>query len=82
MEIQNAFGANGFTASVASNSNCKLETIESIDIKNYLNSRRTVLVVQTANNAPAAGTVANPNISGYQQTGEAKAVLNIIGYMK
>lgn len=82
MEISNAFGTNGFTASVASNTNSKLETKESIDIKSYLNSRRTVLVIQTANNAPAAGTAVNPNISGYQQTGQIKAVLNIIGYMK
>lgn len=82
IEIANAFGSNGFTASTPTGSNVKLDVVESTNIVNYLNARRTVLVIQTSNNAPAAGTALSPNISGYQQTGIVKAILNIIGYMK
>lgn len=82
VEITNAFGSSSFTPSTPSNSNHNTEAKESIDIKNYLNKGRTVISIETANSAPSGGTVLNPNIEGYKQTGEGEAVLNIIGYMK
>lgn len=81
-EVSNAFGGNGFTASVPSSSSHSMETIESINLKNWLNKGRTVFELSTADNAPSAGTLANPSISGYQRTGTGEAVLNVIGFMK
>lgn len=81
-EVSNAFGENGFTASVPSSSSHSMETIESINLKNWLNKGRTVFELSTADNAPSAGTLANPSISGYQRTGTGEAILNVIGFMK
>lgn len=81
LEISSAFGANGFTASTPSSSSCKMEMKESIDIKNYLSVGRNILVIQTSNSAPAAGTLLEPKIDGYIQTGEGDAVLNITGFI-
>lgn len=82
MEIASAFGTNGFTASTPSDSTHKMEIAQSIDIKNYLTSGNNKLIIQTANEAPSAGSILNPNIGGYQATGEGVAFLNIVGYVK
>ncbi len=82
MEIASAFGANGFTATTPNDSTHKMEIKQSIDIKNYLSVGTNKLIIQSANGAPAAGTILNPSITGYQQTGEGVAFLNIVGYVK
>ena len=80
-EIVNAFGNNGFTASQPSENNTKQDIITSIDIKEQLSEGQNILILQTGNNPP---TFPNDLVNkvGWQQTGTAKAVLNIVGYMK
>ena len=82
IEIAGAFGENGFTAKTPSDTSYEQETIISINIKDYLVTGRNILVIQTENEPPVAGDIINPNLQGYEQTGEGSAVLNVIGYMK
>lgn len=85
IEIANAFGTYGFTPSVANDSKHISEQKTSINIKNYLTvNKNTVIQLRTANGIPSL----NPNIGQiYQknyleQTGNLKAVINVIGYMQ
>lgn len=72
-EIANAFGTSYTPSNTSGDS---IVSKESIDIKNYLTTGGNRLIIRTANNIPANVTSAS------QQTGMAKAVLNIIGYLK
>ncbi len=81
-EIVNAFGKNGFTAKIPSDSNFKTEEVESIDIKNFLSQGRNVFTIRTANTPPTAYTNGKLNPEGMRQTGSVEAILNIVGYMK
>ncbi len=72
-EIANAFGTSYTPSNTSGDS---IVSKESIDIKNYLTTGGNRLIIRTANSIPANVTSAS------QQTGMAKAVLNIIGYLK
>lgn len=84
-EISSAFGQNGFTASQPSDSNHITQSKVSIDIKNYLNTNRNlILQIRSSNVAP----ILNPDIGNVfqtnylNQTGNVKAILDIVGKMK
>ena len=72
-EIPNAFGTSYTPSNTSGDS---IVSKESIDIKNYLSTGGNRLIIRTGNSTPANVTNAS------QQTGMAKAVLNIIGYLK
>lgn len=85
IEILNAFGEQGFNPKVAGNSRHVVEEATSIDIKNYLSvNKNTTIQIRTANEIPNL----NPDLDGiYQtnyleQTGNIKAIINVIGYMQ
>ena len=80
-EITNAFGTGGWTPTAPTNSNYKMQSKNSIDIKNYLSAGQNILVIQTANAVPNIDPTVNESIVPYQQTGQGEAVLNVIGYM-
>lgn len=82
-EVTNAFPGGKFTAKNPETNNHAAETVETIDLKNWLNtSGRTTFIVETAEAIPSAGSIDNPNFAGLKKTGTAEAVLNVIGYMK
>lgn len=80
-EIPNAFGTNGFTAKKPSNippSSNPVETIESIDIKDYINiGKYNRILIGTANTL----NYSTQWKEAYKQTGFAMATINVIGYM-
>lgn len=84
-EITNAFGSNGFTASQPSDNSHNLENKVSIDIKDYLQTNKSIILqIRSGNTAPEI----NPDI-GYvyqrnylNQTGNVKAIVDIIGSLK
>ncbi len=81
LNISNAFGTNGFTANVPSSANHSQQIVNSIDVKNYLSNRNNMLVLQSSNNAPKhKGDFIEKE--AFQQTGQAIAILNVVGYMK
>lgn len=84
-EISNAFGENGFTGKIPSDSSHSTESKVSIDIKSHLKTNTNiVLQIRSGNAIPTL----NPDIGDiYQrnylnQTANVKAIVNIIGKMK
>lgn len=71
MEVENTFGANGFTGSSTSGN-----SVQSTDIKNYLDNGFNLFKIESAN--------ANPSDydSCLQQSGACKATMYINGYTK
>lgn len=80
-EITGAFGSNGFTANAPSTNNHVVQTATSIDVKDSLETGNNTLVIQTDATTPA---FSDDGIckEGWIRTGQAQAVLNIVGYMK
>lgn len=84
-EIENAFGENGFTATIPTDENHSTENIISIDIKNFIETNKNiVLQIRTSNQIPEL----NPDIldvyqrNYLEQTGSVIAILHINGFMK
>lgn len=83
-EITNALGTNGFTASIPSYENHKVEEVTTIDISSKIKTGRNQFVLQTADKIPdyiAGDTPVNNWIAITQKTGLAYAILNVYGYM-
>lgn len=81
LDISNAFGTNGFTANTPSSSSHAQQIVSSLDIKNYLSTGNNMLVLQTSNSSPThVGDFIEKQ--AFQQTGQAVAILNVVGYMK
>lgn len=74
-EIPNAFGSDTYTPSNTSGSSSVLK--DTIDIGSSLNVGKQKLVIRTTNGNPAT----NNSKSAGEQTGMARAYINIIGYM-
>lgn len=80
-EISGAFGS-GYTPSAASDNNHRIVWTTSTDIKNYLENNITKLKIESGNNPPSYSETAQTFVNCALQSGMAKAVLNIIGFMK
>mgnify|MGYP004615666943 CR=1 FL=1 len=89
-EITNAFGTNGFTALQPSDSSHTMESKVSIDIKDYLKiNKNLILQIRSGNtipkldpDIPELGAAGLYQESYLNQTGNVKAVLDIVGKMK
>jgi len=84
-EIPNAFGANGFTASIPNDSSHQVQTVNSIDIGAFLVSGKLNRIrIASASAVPSYdGTEWYGNMKACaESTGLCMAVLNIIGYKK
>ena len=86
-EISGAFGSNGYTPSVPSASSLKLETKTTTDISKDLKTGLNEFVIQTANSIPSyidgGLDLGYPNwLNVMKQTGGARAILFVYGYMK
>lgn len=73
-EIANAFRNGGWTANNASDSSHQRQEIESIDIKEFLNSGLNILRIQSGDNLPTS------DIECIQKTGYVNAILKVEGY--
>lgn len=81
MSDTQAFGANGYTPSEPSNSSYTTESVTSIDIKEFLSNGYNMLIIESNEEIPAlAGDMIEEE--SYSKTGQVKATLNVIGYMK
>lgn len=87
-EIVGAFGVNGFTSKIPNDYSHEKETITSENIASSLNKGNTKLQIRTGNIAPAyAPDIADPDLmlpaqtNVLNQTGMAKVVINISGFM-
>lgn len=84
-EITNAFGTNGFTASQPNDSSHVTQSKVSIDIKSYLKTNKNiVLQIRSGNTIPALNSdIGNTYQRNYlNQTGNVKAIVDIVGKMK
>lgn len=87
-EITNAFGSDGFTAAQPSNSSHITQSKVSIDIKSYLKTNKNiVLQIRSGNTIPALNPDFPDAMGTYQrnylnQTGNVKAIVDIVGKMK
>lgn len=76
-EVSNAFGSNGFTAKVPSNTSYNAEIVTSIDISSVLEiGKINRLKIATTNSVPSS------NNNAAAQTGEVQAVVLIEGFIK
>lgn len=73
-EIPNAFGELNYNPSNTSGSNVEMRT--TVNIKDSISIGRNKLIVRTSNSIPSSEAEACP------QTGMARAVLSVIGYLK
>lgn len=78
-EIPNAFGSSGWTPTAASSSNLKLSTVQSIDIKSYLNNNSTNGYIT---NLLVKGSLPTSESEVYTKSGFLYAVIDITGYKK
>lgn len=76
-EVDNAFGENGFTPTIPTNSNFKTEIKTSIDITNQLNKGINLFRVHTSDELKWELNDVRP----YEQSGMCEAYLDVIGYM-
>jgi hypothetical protein len=77
-EIPDAFGTNGFTAQTPSDNSHITEVVDSIDIKDSLQSGMTnMLLLQSDDTLPVLESA-----DMYQKTGRVFATINILGYRK
>lgn len=80
-EIPNALGSNGFNPSVPTSSSQILETVLSIELKDYILSDE-YFVIKSANAAPSYTGQDSDFYNCAIGTGMVSATLNIIGYLK
>lgn len=80
-EISSAFGSSGYTPSTPSSTSTKEEIKTSTDIKANLSTGQNTLIIQTNESAP---TFSNDliNKNAWIKTGQARAILTVIGFMK
>lgn len=81
MSDTQAFGAEGYTPNAPTNSEYDTENIVSIDIKEFLSTGYNMIVIES-NEDPPALQGDNIERESYSKTGQVKATLNIVGYMK
>ena len=87
MEIINAFGRESFTPSVPTRTSQKLETIESIDVSEYVKDTDTntsnIFIIMSTDTPPAyTGDPAVDYLNCAYKTGIISAVLDVYGYLK
>lgn len=75
-EISNAFGINGFSAPVPNDSSHDATVIDSMNIKNYLNTGLNRLKVETSNSIP------NSQSNCAAGTGTIEVIVEIEGFVK
>lgn len=75
-QIEEAYGTNGFTAKVPSNNSYETETIDSIDIKEYLSEGLNRIKIETSNNIPS------DRLNGTSQTAGIQAIAIIEGFIQ
>ena len=80
-EIPNALGSNGFNPSVPTSSSQILETVLSIELKDYILNDE-YFVIKSANAAPSYTGEDSDFYNCAIGTGMVSATLNIIGYLK
>ena len=80
-EIPNALGSNGFNPSVPTSSSQILETVLSIELKDYILNDE-YFVIKSANAAPSYTGQDSDFYNCAIGTGMVSATLNIIGYLK
>lgn len=80
-EIPNALGSNGFNPSVPTSSSQILETVLSIELKDYILNDE-YFVIKSANAAPSYRGEDSDFYNCAIGTGMVSATLNIIGYLK
>lgn len=80
-EIPNALGSNGFNPSVPTSSSQILETVLSIELKDYILNDE-YFVIKSANAAPSYTGEESDFYNCAIGTGMVSATLNIIGYLK
>ena len=80
-EIPNALGSNGFNPSVPTSSSQILETVLSIELKDYILNDK-YFVIKSANAAPSYTGEDSDFYNCAIGTGMVSATLNIIGYLK
>ncbi len=84
-EILNAFGTSGFSPTIPSDNNHKVETIISNNIKNYLSTdKRITLQIHSGNEAPEFNIDLGDIYSSecFNNTGNCIAILTVIGFYK
>lgn len=82
-EIIGAFGELGFTPSIPSSTNLKIETKKSINLKDYLIAGKlNRLVIQSRNDVPSfTGEYITDEINCAKERGRVLAILEIYGYL-
>lgn len=80
-EIPNALGSNGFNPSVPTSSSQILESVLSIELKDYILNDE-YFVIKSANAAPSYTGQDSDFYNCAIRTGMVSATLNIIGYLK
>lgn len=76
------FGVNGFTPSIPNDGNQVVDTMESIDISDYVSSSR-ILVIKSSETIEAyTGNTSTDFLNCAKKTGMVSAALNVIGYLK
>lgn len=80
-EIKNALGADGWTSSLATNSNHPLQTKISEDIKDSLSVGNQIIHLKSSYSVPSA-TAGTEAVNAALYSGMAVAILNVVGYKK
>lgn len=75
-KIEKAYGANGFTAKTPSNDFYETETIDSLDIKEYLNEGLNRIRIDTSNSIPS------DRLNAASQTAGIQAIAIIEGFIQ